>query len=276
MARTARLLLISLLAAYLWPVAAMAGNSPVQYFYEALLDTDSDTGTGGPVTVVQGTETPHTISGIDYIVRAYVGSDVSSTSGPVEASSLAENVIYREVLKWDGSGFVTVDLDVNEYPLGTDGSTVMVEWGAPWADIGAPTGTIRAVFHATRNAVGSDYTSAFDFSLRGAPAASSIGLLALALLLLAAGGLALSRRRGNAAILALAVLLATAPIARAVVGIVLDGNFDDWAGIAPAVTDVPGDSSLSDPAEDILAGYVAVQGTDVFFRVDVAGQPQPI
>ncbi len=180
------------------------------------------------------------------------------------------------MLKWDGTSFVSVDFDVNVYPLGTNGSTAMVEWGAPWADIGAPTGTIRAVFHASRAAIGSDYTTAFDFSLRDAPAVSSLGLLALALLLLAAGSLALSRRRGNAAILALAVLLATAPIARAVVGIVLDGNFDDWAGIAPAVTDVPGDSSLSDPAEDILAGYVAVQGTDVFFRVDIAGLPQSI
>lgn len=58
--------------------------------------------------------------------------------------------------------------------------------------------------------------------------------------------------------------------------IVLDGDFADWAGIAPAVTDVSGDSSVNDPAEDILAGYAVIQQGNLFFRMDLAGQIQSI
>ncbi len=263
MSKMGNLLIIPLLAACLWPAAARAGIVTIpHYYYEVLLDTDSDTATGGSVPVVQGSESPHTIPGIDYIVRAYAGND----PGP--------KVFYRDVLKWNGASFELVDEDTSVYPIAVDGFA-KVEFGSPWEAIGSPTGTIRGVFHASRvNVDANDYTAAFDFSLRSAPAISTAGLAALALLLLAAGGFALSRRRGNPAFLALAVMLAAAPVVRAA-GIVLDGNFDDWAGINPVVTDAGGDSSISDPAEDILAGYVAVQGTEVFFRVDLAAAPPP-
>ena len=270
MRRARAILLVGTAMAFLSPVAARALIAPNQYYYEALLDTDNNPSTGGPVTVVQGDETPHSIPGIDYIVRAYVGAPIGDSIG---APLTTAEVIGREVFKWNGTDFESIDFDNDTYPVGFDGSTAMVEFGAPWADIGAPTGTVHAVFHATQTAEPcSDYTQAFDFSLRAAPAASLAGLLALALLLLAAGGFALAKRRGNLIVLALAVVLAAAPVVWAA-GIVLDGNFDDWAGISPVVIDAPNDSSNSDPAEDILAGYVAVQGTDVFFRVDLAGLP---
>ena len=261
MPKVGNLLIIPLLAACLWPAAARAGIVTIpHYYYEVLLDTDSDAATGGSVPVVQGSESPHTIPGIDYIVRAYAGN-----YGVPE-------VFSREVLKWNGAIFEVVDLDPSVYPIAVD-DVAKVEFGSPWEAIGSPTGTIRGVFHASRVNVGAnDYTAAFDFSLRSAPAISTAGLAALALLLFAAGGLALARRQGGLAVLGLAVLLAAAPVVWAA-GIVLDGNFGDWAGINPVVTDAGGDSSIGDPAEDLLAGYVAVQGTQVFFRVDLTAAP---
>ena len=46
-----------------------------EYFHEALKDVDNNSGTGGPVTVVQEGETPHDTQGIEYIVTAYVFED---------------------------------------------------------------------------------------------------------------------------------------------------------------------------------------------------------
>ena len=39
------------------------------YYYEALIDVDNNPLTGGSVSVVQKNETPHSVNGIDYIVR---------------------------------------------------------------------------------------------------------------------------------------------------------------------------------------------------------------
>ncbi|MDQ1315358.1 MAG: large repetitive protein, partial [Pseudomonadota bacterium] len=50
-------------------------------------------------------------------------------------------------------------------------------------------------------------------------------------------------------------------------GFVADGQINDWQGAAPAGTDSMGDSL---PATDIVAGFAAIEGPNLFFRIDVA------
>ena len=254
-----------------------------QYLYEVLLDTDNNTATGGPVPVVQGMEMPHNEVGIDYIVRVGA-SNLTCLSGPQSPApapmSMGPMVYTRDVLKWNPgtSTFDVVTCDNTPYPIGEGlGGEGLVEFGTLLSLIGNPTGTIRGVFHATRNpGVDSDYTTAFLLSPpQNAPAQSPAGLALLALLLLGVAVFLVERKRpalvGKALVVGLMLMASVASAA-----IVIDGLFADWTGINPVVTDPSGDSSLHDDAEDILAGYAVFMGPQIFFRMDLAAPPQGV
>lgn len=258
-----------------WALPAAANNTENHYIYEALLDTDDDVTTGGLVGVVQKGEAPHAEQGIDYIVRAHVGSNGTQVYGSIPPfPPQPVQVFLREVLRWNGAIFALVDAEGLMYPMGTSNGDALIEFGAPLALLGNPGGSLRGLFHAQRAGVpDNDYTGPFrlDFARR-APAYSSMGLALLIVILLAVGATALRRRTRRAGPGLIAVCVMAASIAWAA-PIVLDGSFDDWAGFAPVVTDPVGDSSVDDPAEDILAGYAVAQNGSLFFRMDLDSPP---
>ena len=277
-------LLVSVILAGVFgtPAAAVPTDaSSAQYIYEALLDTDNNPNTGGPVKVVQGTETPHDEVGIDYIVRVGAGAVVPPlTTGDVAPIISGPEVFNRDVLKWHATTqtFDLVDCNHTMYPLGVGSNGEgLVEFGAPLQLIGNPSGTIRGVFHAQQQGVlDNDYTAPFFvFFPVQAPAQSHRGLAVLGLLLLLTAVYLLRKRRRATIVGALMASILTVAALAWAAGIILDGNFADWTGIVPVVTDPSGDSSIHDPAEDILAGYAVVQQGNIFFRMDLAGQIQP-
>ncbi len=148
----------------------------------------------------------------------------------------------------------------------------MVEFGAPLASIGDPQGSIRGLFHASKVAIGAnDYTGTFFLQLPvQAPALSFPPLVGLGALLMVSAIVLILRRKGTA-VRSLVVAYLTAAAVAWAAAIVLDGDFADWSGISPAVSDPQGDSSIGDPAEDILAGYAVIQGSNIFFRMDLDG-----
>jgi len=162
-----------------------------QYYYEILINIDNNTVTGGPYTVVQGNETPHAIPAIDYIVRA-------------GGSTLIGN----------GQGL---------------GGSRMVEFSTPLGVFSSPLpGNAVGIFHASM--IGpNDYTAAFPLAGRvtAIPVLERWGLLALALLLLAAAGWLFARRRTGAltAVVAVALLLGAGGALRALNGgFVMEGS----------------------------------------------------
>ena len=52
----------------------------------------------------------------------------------------------------------------------------------------------------------------------------------------------------------------------------IDGDMADWAGVEPILTDHLGDGDLN---EDILSCYVTNDGSNLYFRIDVAGTVIP-
>jgi hypothetical protein len=255
------------------PAAAIESKLP-SYSDAALLDTDNDMATGGEVGVVQGSETPHNEAGIDYIVAVLVGFNALLTTGGGGAATTPEPLVMkREVLKWDGASFQVIDTNLNTYPVGTnpDGNG-LVEFGAPLELIGAPTGTVRGLFHAS--IVGAnDYTQSFLIGGLRAAALSHSTLIGLGVLLVLSAVVLVRRRGRMAAGRVVAAVVLAAGVAWAA-DIMLDGNFADWAGISPVVSDPSGDSSIGDDAEDILRGYAVMQGSSIFFRMDLAKPPQ--
>jgi hypothetical protein len=53
--------------------------------------------------------------------------------------------------------------------------------------------------------------------------------------------------------------------------ITLDGQVGDWVNINPAVTDPFCDSSNNDLYEDIIAGFITSDHSNLYFRMDIAG-----
>jgi len=181
------------------------------------------------------------------------------------------------VLKWNAAThtFDLIDCTHDMYPIGVGPDNEgLVEFGATLLLIGNPIGTIRGVFHASRqHAAANDFTAPFLlFPPVRAPAQSLGGLMLSGVLLLGSAVYLLRKRQRRALVgVFVASSLSLAAIAWAA-AIVLDGNFDDWTGISPVLTDTKGDSSINDDAEDILAGYAVIQQGNIFFRMDLAGQ----
>jgi hypothetical protein len=265
---------------FLTATKASAFNNCV-YLYEALIDIDNNAGTGGPVTVVQDGESPHDIPGIDYIVRVYLA-----------AGDTPKQIIETLVEKWDegSSNFTLVSSNTASYNLGImngspyDGSNAdVVEFMASRADLGNPAGPMRIVYHASIGGF-NDYTGPFNYPQSTIiPTLSEWGMIVLSLLL-GVAALLLIKKRNSKAIMLLSSFLVVLSITGIVSAnltcvqkICLDGLVEDWNEIAatPSVLDPVGDSSIGDPGEDIVAGYITSDANNIYFRVDIVGGDDP-
>jgi hypothetical protein len=84
--------------------------------------------------------------------------------------------------------------------------------------------------------------------------------------------LAAYRLRRSPAAAAVAVTLALTAVVVATawaVTISLDGNVGDWATTPAIATDITGDSSIDDPAEDIVAAFATADAQKIYFRMDL-------
>ena len=139
------------------------------------------------------------------------------------------------------------------------------------------------IYHASYENIKSDYTGPlYDPPLGiGIPTLSQWGLIILGLFF---GVLALFmlKKQKAATFRVLVVVFLVFSIAGVVSAnyycpekICLDGLTEDWNELTdvPSITDPGGDSSLEDPGEDILKGYVTSDDTQYYFRMDVAGGP---
>ncbi len=100
------------------PRVDAAGPPLPTYGYAALLDTDNNTATGGPVMVVQGSETPHNEVGIDYVVAVIAGfgsAPTLTTPGGGAALMPGPAVLKTGVYRWNGTTFQLTHTDSNTY-----------------------------------------------------------------------------------------------------------------------------------------------------------------
>ncbi len=254
------------------------------YTYEALLDTDNNTSTGGDVGVVQGTEDPHNIPGIDY--RVQVDLDICQASNQLGPT---------RIMQWNGSDFVVHSTNPDRYNIGEmqgdlfDGvhHSDLIEFKSPKSDIGNPQGSMKIVYHAMSNVEeDNDYTGPFyDPPLpANVPTMSQWGMIILSLLL-GIAALLVMRKRNSATMKFLFSLLIVLSVAGIVSAnytcpqiICLDGLVEDWNELSatPAITDPVGDSSAIDDGEDIFHGYITRDNDYIYFRIDIVGSHQII
>jgi len=258
------------------------------YIYEALLDADNNQSTGSngdQVMVVQGSETPHAIHGIDYIVS--VEADVCGPSGqelgPIHVFAWNSNInAFEAGATYIGSyalGFENSDIITSNLPLH---HADVIEFRALRSDIGNPQGRIKVIYHASEADLRfNDYTDPLYDPPFGIPTLSQWGIIILSLFF---GALALFmlKKRKTASFKILSVVFLVFSISGIVSAnfvcpdkICLDGLTEDWNELTavPSITDPSGDSAVDDPGEDILKGYLTSDGTHYFFRIDVAGGP---
>ena len=100
-------------------------------------------------------------------------------------------------------------------------------------------------------------------------------LVALALLLAGLGAAAVRYLKpGHAAQWMMAfVLAALSGSGIAAITLVIDGNAEDWAGLAPLATDMTGDQVAG--TADLHSLTVSLQGDEVFFRIDTVEGASP-
>jgi hypothetical protein len=259
------------LLALLVPTVVAAQPQTFIYPCNAYLDTDSSTGTGGDVTVIQaGDPGPQTIGGIDVMVVAS-----ANLPAPGDWDTVAGWIDIVDVFRWNqGLGnfeFVT-SYSVN-FPVGNgtgrDGHHV-IEFTALLADIGTVPGPIRMAYHISAIAV-NDYTPTFSYQLssRPVPAISTWGAFLVGIIVATCGLLIIRRLRTTGSLMAaIGCAIALTGLAWALT-ISPDGNVGDWGGTPPAVTDPIGDSSAADPNEDIVYGFVTDDGNTIGFRIDI-------
>jgi hypothetical protein len=263
---------IFFLSAFSITTKAWANNVACPYYYEALIDVDSNANTGGSVTVVQKSEPPHDIQGIDYKVRTLLDAETFK--------------IYEiQIWKWDGSSFIITPATYN-YDLGIENGyqynlekANVVEFVASRAALGNPQGSMKIIYHTSRGgSIFNDYTNPFYYpQLTNIPTFSKWGIMVLSVLF---GLSALWIIRKNKAAIGFLVILgfilsitghAWAPPPPQL--ITLDGQVDDWEaeGVSPSLIDPYGDSSNNDEWEDIVAGYITSDMNNIYFRIDFVG-----
>ncbi len=239
-------------------------EAPVEYnyTYEALIDSDNNESTGGCVQVIQkGESLPHCINGVDYIVRANV------------TSNMHFDIDVIETYRYNGSNFVIVNTDHTGYPIALgnsiDGSTA-IEFLTSRANLNNPAGTMKIVYHASILAA-NDYTNPFYFQQGpGIPALNKTGFILLSIFFASISIYFIGIRKTNVGKLLFLVfaIFSIVTCARAAT-ITIDGNVNDWNGINASVTDPKDDSSIDDPFEDILRGFMTSDSDNYYFRMDI-------
>lgn len=246
------------------------------YAYSVLLDLDNNATTGCSVSV-QDAVTAATVSGVEWTVTTEVERSSGSEARVVQVTAAKCTA---------GSFGVPVEVDPGDWPVGNDtgaGGADVVETFIERNRLGNPVGTARLVFVATRLGAsdvllttnGQANGGPILFQLLGAAArpvpTMQPGVLAIEILVLVWIGYKASRRfpsAGRTAVMIALVAMASLVIAQGVV-ITMDGNTKDWL-TPPLATDALDDSSVSDPSEDIVAGFAVASAETLYFRMDLA------
>ncbi len=266
------LVVLLLMIGYAMPAAAVDGQ---EYEYRLLLDTDANPATGCAVPVEDKfIRPPTTFDGVEQVVIIKVHRDISAGTATVTG-------ITRQVCT-HGSFGPELPVSPGAWPVG-DGDGVggadVVEGFVSRADLGDPHAMRVAVVATraglsdvllTRNGAPDGPPMLFVVEPSAVPVVSTWGILVIVLGLGAVAWWSLGRRANGSGTLLLAVIgvVATAATVRAVT-IVLDGAVGDWSGVPPLGTDLIGDSSNGDLAEDIVALFMTKDATNVYARVDV-------
>src|SRR6056297_3104173 len=233
--------------------------------FDVLVDTDSNAASGCSVTPSGSAA----LSGFERRIRASVDPGSFQVIA-LEQSACAGSSFGASTLV---SGFAT------PYPLALNtgvGGADAVELGVARAALGAANLSQLRLTFVTGSGSGSDVLATTDGGAGGGtivfglpvqiPALSVWGLGALVLVLLGLAWLA-HRRLGRAGAV-MAVMLVTA--AAWAMTFALDGDLSDWGGLPPNATDPGGDATDGSGAIDLLAGFVALEGDALFFRMDVS------
>src|SRR6056297_1821128 len=164
------------------------------------------------------------------------------------------------------------------YPLALNagvGGADAVELAVARAALGATNLSRLRIAFVTDNGSGSDTLATADGAGGGPivlglpvqiPVLSIWGLAALVVVLLGLAWLA-HRKMGRVGAVMAVMLVATAAWAMT---FALDGDLSDWGGRAPNATDPNGDATDGSAAIDLVAGFVVLDGDDLFFRMDVS------
>src|SRR6056297_1121023 len=233
--------------------------------FDVLVDTDSNAASGCSVTPSGSAA----LSGFERRIRASVDP------GSFEVIALEQSACA-------GAGFgapAPVSGFATPYPLALNtgiGGADAVELAVGRAALGAANlNQLRLTFVADSGS-GSDVLATTNGGAGGGPivfglpvqipALSVWGLGALVLVLLALAWLA-HRRLGRVGAVMAVMLVTTAAWAMT---FALDGDLTDWSGRAPNATDPAGDATDGSAAIDLVAGFVALDGDDLFFRMDVS------
>ena len=260
---------------------ALLGQAPEVYEHRVLLDTDRNPSTGCGVAV-KDANIDTTVTGIDQIVIMRVERTSPYAAQVVE--------VVRRVCE-SGSFGPEVAVDPGHWPVGlnngVNGADV-VEGLVHKDALGDPDGPVHVVFSSTKPGGNSDVLLTTDgreggaallFDLLGAAPAPamapwSIGLAVLLMGLVAYAALRHYPRVVRLGVVAL-ILGAGVVVVAQVATIVPDGAVDDWGAIPPLGTDLIGDSSVGDDAEDIVAAFMAQDRDNVYFRVDLLNVIDP-
>ena len=251
---------------FLFPCLLIAATAPAQTVdFDVLVDTDRSAATGCSVTPSGSAA----LSGFERRIRASV--DLGSFE-----------IIALEQSACAGAGFgapAPVSGFATPYPLALNtgiGGADAVELAVGRAALGAANlNQLRLTFVADSGS-GSDVLATTNGGAGGGPivfglpvqipALSVWGLGALVLVLLALAWLA-HRRLGRVGAVMAVMLVTTAAWAMT---FALDGDLTDWGGRAPNATDPAGDATDGSAAIDLVAGFVVLDGGDLFFRMDVS------
>jgi len=226
--------------------------------FRVLLDLDNDAGTGCTVMTVDGP-----FDGVEQMLITGVATDASGSN--VTGAS------RRECVDPSTDAFGTpISVQAGPWPVGLGNGPAgedVIETVFPKDQLTHP--TIQVGFMSSENALGNEdallSTGGGPIIITDViqiPTLSALGL-GLAMLLLL-GAAVLLRRHPGVAGGALAVVLLVGGIGVAVAAIVLDGQIDDWSGIAPLATDPPGDGLNA----DILTVYASPEAGGLYFRID--------
>lgn len=251
-----------------------ASVSPDVYYYRVLVDTDNNQATGCGVQVHE-LNFSGIVPGIERLVVAIVHRlPMTANVFSIQVRNCISGMDFTDPAPFD-PGVWPVGLEVG-VDVGAANADV-VEFYVPRAALGDPD-VMRLGFHATRGAMvndvllttnGQDDGQPITFGRRTATPTLSLPLLigsAATLMVLALW----SMRRGRRAAVTFFVVLGvvTSVVTAWALTITSDGDISDWSGVPPIATDVLGDSSIGDPAEDIAAAFVARDAQNVYFRMD--------
>ncbi|MGA9332951.1 MAG: Ig-like domain-containing protein, partial [Rudaea sp.] len=238
-----------------------SGFAAGQNTYSAYINSDGDTATGCVITLPGGT-----FAGAEWRVQA---TATTGSSPQVTSVTLAQC----------GGGVFGAGTPIGgNYPVGlndgTSGSDV-VEFSAPKGSILGNGSYAAPLGFVAENASGSDVLFAADGGGGGGivlgmvaptPALGAVALILLALLLLL-----IARRTGRGRLYRRVLGLSLFAICGIAIAATFfdDGQVGDWNGISPIATDPAGDPSNASPDIDLRAAFVAVDGGQIHFRLDV-------